>query len=114
MLYKGGTIVATIKIDKQNLKNKKGSLSTTKTHLNNALIETKNMDIPSNLYGDEAYFLRHLKENITSLITSVNHYNDWIDSSIAKVDDTIMNLHSEVEKIKESKLHEKGNSVLLK
>ena len=106
--------MSTIKIDKQNLKNKKGSLSTTKTHLTNALNETRNMDIPSNLYGEEAYFLNHLGENITSLISSINHYNDWIDCSITQVDDTINGLHREVEKISESKLEEKGNSVLIK
>lgn len=103
-----------IGIDKQALSNKKNSLTSAKAHLNYALNEVSNISIPGNLYGEEVYFLQHLGEKISSIISSLNYYGDWIDNSICCVNNTISELHKEVDKISEAKLVEQSNSVLLK
>ena len=72
------------------------------------------MSVPSNLYGEEAYFLNHLREKLDGIVSSLNSYDAWIDSSLYQVSDTFNNINRDTTYLEGFKLEERDNSVLVK
>ncbi len=106
--------MASIKYDEQSIKNKKNNISSARNSLNNAIHEVICMSIPDNLYGEEANFLRNLRGKLDGVMSSINQYDNWIDSSLYQVNDTFSNIRKDVTGILETKLEERDNSVLIK
>ncbi len=103
-----------IKYDEHNIKNKKNNLSSARNSLFSAIYEVTCMSIPDNLYGEEANYLRRVRERLDGVVSSINQYDNWIDSSLYQVNDMFSNIHKDVTVISEIKLEERENSVLIK
>lgn len=106
--------MASIRIDEQIVKNKKNNLASARNSMYSAINEATGLDVPGELYGEEAYFLRHLREKLISVNDSINQYDSWIDNSLYQINDTLSNVHKDVTSISDIKLGTNDNSVLLK
>ena len=94
--------MASIRIDEQIVKNKKNNLASARNSMYSAINEATGLDVPGELYGEEAYFLRHLREKHIP------------DNSLYQINDTLSNVHKDVTSISDIKLGTNDNSVLLK
>ena len=106
--------MASININKQKFKNIQNELTSSRAHIFDAINVVVGMNIPNNLYGEEAYFLNHLREKLDVIVTAMNNYDNWIDHSLYQINDLIRDIHKDIVSISDYKLEARDNSVLIK